>query len=703
MTSRLTRLGVKVLQTAIARLGMLIGLALAGLLPAVAVSAAPPLASELVKASLYTESATVTAAQTLWVDVHLAVAPGWHVYWKNPGDSGLPTEIDWALPGGFSAGPIAWPVPERFQLGPIANYGYAGDVDLLVPVGAPSGLAAAGSVHLGATVKYLVCAEICIPGEAKLALDLPAGAGTPDPAQAARFAAARARLPVAAPFAAQFITEPHDLRLLVPASALAGIDRASASFFPDNDNVLDQSAEPRIDQRADGLALVLAKSANPTAVVPATLDGVLVLHGADGNTHGYQISAAPAVASASEAALIGWWQALAFAFLGGLILNLMPCVFPILSLKVLGFARAAPARRHHHGIAYAVGVVLSFAALGGVLVGLRAGGSAIGWGFQLQSPLVVGLLAYLMLAMALSLSGVAEFGAGFVGIGGRLAGREGLAGAFLTGALATVVATPCTAPFMGAALGAALTAPAGLALAIFVALGAGLAAPLLLASFVPGLGRLLPRPGRWMATLKQVFAFPLYGTVAWLVWVLIQEVGPNEALMALFGLVLVGFAVWVYGRTRFAPAIPRRAGALLGGASLAGAIVFAAMLSPAAGRAVPAGGGLGYEAFTPERLAALNAEHQPVFVNLTAAWCLTCIVNERATLDRDAVRAAFAAHHVVALRGDWTRQDPEIAGFLQRFGRSGVPLYLLYDEGGTATVLPQILTEAEVIDAVGKL
>jgi thiol:disulfide interchange protein DsbD len=703
MTSRRHQWRVEFLRRILACLGILIGSALAAPLPAMSAFAAPPLASELVKASLYAEGSTVAAGQTLWVDVHLAVAPGWHVYWKNPGDSGLPTEIDWALPAGFSAGPINWPLPERFQLGPIANYGYAGDVDLLVPIDAPAGLDAAAPAHLGATVKYLVCAEICIPGEAKLALDLPAGAGTADPAQAARFAAARAGLPVAAPFSARFIVEPHDLRLLVPASALAGLDHPAASFFPDADNAIDHSAEPRVEPRADGLALVLPKSANPAAAVPATLDGVLVLRGADGHARGYQISAAPAPAPAGETGLMGWWQALAFAFLGGLILNLMPCVFPILSLKVLGFAGADPARRHHHGIAYALGVVLSFAVLGGALIALRASGSAIGWGFQLQSPLVVGLLAYLMLAMGLSLSGVAEFGAGLAGIGGRFAGREGLAGAFVTGVLATVVATPCTAPFMGAALGAALAAPAGLALAIFVALGAGLAAPLLAASFVPGIGRLLPRPGGWMATLKQVLAFLLYATVAWLIWVLIQEVGPNEALMALFGLVLVGFAVWIYGRTRFAAPRARRAGGVLALIGFAAAVIMAATLSPVAGRAPSVKDGFAYEAFTPARLATLNANHQPVFVNLTAAWCLTCIVNERATLDRDAVRAAFAAHHVVALKGDWTRQDPDIAGFLQSFGRSGVPLYLLYDKGGTATVLPQILTEAEVIDAVGKL
>jgi thiol:disulfide interchange protein len=667
-------------------------------------AAAPPRASDLVQPTLYAESGTVAPGQTLWTDLHLTIAPGWHIYWKNPGDSGLPTGIDWTLPPGFTVGAIEWPTPERFQLGPIANYGYAGGADLLVPLSAPPGLTAGAKQPIAAQVKYLVCSEICIPGEAQVSLDLGAGSGAADPAEAARFSAARSALPIAAPFAAQFVAGKSDLRLIVPAAAIAGLTQPSATFFPDSDNAIDHSAEEKVERRDGGLELVLAKATGPTAAVPKTLDGVLALRGADGGARAYRISAAPgAAATAAGSGTIGAWQAVLFAFVGGLILNLMPCVFPILSLKVLSFATAEAGRRHHHGIAYAAGVVLSFAALGGALIVLREGGAAIGWGFQLQSPLVVALLAYLMLAMGLSLSGVAEFGAGLAGIGGGLAERRGLFGAFFTGVLAVLVATPCTAPFMGAAFGFALVAPAAWALTIFVALGAGMAAPMLAASLVPGAARLLPRPGRWMATLKQVLAFPLYGTAAWLIWVLIQEVGPEGSLMALFGLVAIGFAVWVYGRTRFAAAGAQRVGGGLAGIGLALAVVLAAMLQPAAGRAPVENDGLAYEDFTPARLAALTAERKPVFVNLTAAWCLTCIVNERATLDRDAVRDAFAAHHVVALKGDWTRQDPEIARFLQSYGRSGVPLYLLYDGNGTATVLPQILTEAEIIDAVGKL
>jgi len=336
---------------------------------------------------------------------------------------------------------------------------------------------------------------------------------------------------------------------------------------------------------------------------------------------------------------------------------------------------------------------------------LRAGGSAVGWGFQLQSPVVVGLLAYLLFAMGLSLSGVADFGFGLAGVGGRFAGREGIGGAFATGILATIVATPCTAPFMGAALGFALLAPAPLALAIFVALGIGLAAPLAIATLIPGFARLLPRPGRWMVLLKQLLAFPLYGTVAWLVWVLIQEVGPEGALMALFGLVLVGFAVWVYGTTRLAGPAMRRAGTALAAAGSAAALLLALTATPSSARPEQTASrdGLRYERFSPSRLDALTAERHPVFVNLTAAWCITCLVNERATLNTAAVRQAFAEHQIVALKGDWTRQDPEITAWLQKFGRSGVPLYLLYDRSGTPNVLPQILTRSEMLDAIGKI
>jgi thiol:disulfide interchange protein len=399
---------------------------------------------------------------------------------------------------------------------------------------------------------------------------------------------------------------------------------------------------------------------------------------------------------------------LLLAFFGGVVLNAMPCVFPILSLKLLSVAQHAHRHRSEqlaHGLAYTAGVLASFAVLGIALLALRAGGQAVGWGFQLQSPVFVAMLAYLLFAMGLSLSGVANFGTALAGIGSEAALRSGLTGTFLTGVLATVVATPCTAPFMGAALGFALIAPSALAIGVFLALGFGMAAPYLAASASLRWQHILPKPGAWMEFVKQLLAFPLYGTVAWLLWVLIQEVGPGDAFAALFGLVLIAFAVWMFGRTRLASPIGRFLGTGLAAVGGAAAIVLATSLTNAGGVAhgsAAAEDGLHYEPFSAQRLSALKAEGKPVFVNLTAAWCVTCLINERVALDSAAVREAFTERHVTSLKGDWTNQNPEITGFLQQFGRSGVPLYLLYTGNGKPVVLPQILTAASVVDALGK-
>jgi thiol:disulfide interchange protein DsbD len=537
---------------------------------------AQALGADHVKAELAAQTRGAVPGSSLYVALVQKIDRGWHTYWRNPGDSGLPTEIAWDLPAGFSAGDADWPVPERFVLNGIGNYGYQGSADLLVPIAAPADLKPDSTIHFAAHATWLVCAEICIPGEAKLALDLPAAAAplASDPASASLIAAVRDRLPQAAKFRARFAVSGKELRLFIPEAALAGLDRASAAFFPLDPNVVDAAAEPKEERGADGLAVVMARASGLTAAPPPErLGGVLVLRDAGSAERRYSISAPRAATLPVDTEpSIGWLAALALAIIGGIVLNLMPCVFPVLSLKLIGLAEAVHrAEQWQHGLAYAAGVILSFALLGGVLLVLRAGGGAIGWGFQLQSPVVVGLLAYLLLAMGLGLSGVAEFGAALTGTGNRFAGGAGLAGAFATGILATIVATPCTAPFMGAALGAALIAPAPVALLIFVALGIGLALPLVLAAAIPGLARRLPRPGAWMVWFKQLLAFPLYATVAWLIWVLIQEVGPAGALTALFGLVAVGFTVWIYGRTRTIGPTGRRLGAGLAAGGIAAA------------------------------------------------------------------------------------------------------------------------------------
>ena len=668
----------------------------------------PPDPKDLVKAELVAEAASVVPETTLWVDLHLRIKPGWHIYWRNPGNSGLPTTIDWNLPSGFSAGSVSWPLPERFVQGGIGNYGYAGSADLLVPIAAPKGLVAGATAVLAAETSWLACADICIPGGAKLSLSLPVAAEpvAPDPAVAALFAAARRQLPLPAPFETRFSSSADGYRLLVPQSALAGLPSPTGTFFPSDGSLIDHAAEPRATRRSDGLEIALRK-AGATAAVPATLDGVLALRGEGGAERAFEISANPASGIPAENGLTGW-EALLLAFLGGVVLNAMPCVFPILSLKLLSLARQAHRHRSEQlgqGLAYTAGVLVSFAALGGGLLVLRAGGQAIGWGFQLQTPVFVAVIAYLLFAMGLSLSGVAAFGAGFAGAGGRLASGSGLTGTFFTGVLATIVATPCTAPFMGAALGFALIAPGSVAIGIFLALGLGLAAPYLIATIIPGWQRVLPRPGAWMDLVKQLLAFPLYGTVAWLIWVLIQQVGPGESLAALFGLVLVGFAVWIYGRTRLAAPLGRLLGIGLAAAGAVAAILLAASFTTngnGTANAAPRDK-LAYEPFTAKRLAALEATDKPVFVNLTASWCVTCLINERVALDSDAVRNVFTARGIVALKGDWTSQNPEITALLQQFGRSGVPLYLFYRGKGEPVILPQILTAASVLDALGKV
>ena len=669
----------------------------------------PPDPKDLVKAELVSETASVAPASTLWVDLRLAIKPGWHVYWRNPGDSGLPTAVDWQLPPGFSAGPISWPVPEHFVQSDIGNYGYAGTTDLLVPITVAKEVETGGTAVLAADASWLACANICIPGGAALSLKLPVAAqpAAADPAAASLFAEARRRLPLPAPFETRFVADADDYRLLVPESALAGLRDAAGVFFPNDPALIDHAAEPHAHRRGDALEIEL-KKAGAKAPMPATLDGVLALRGAGGAERAFEISANPAAALPAETVLAAW-QALLLAFLGGIVLNAMPCVFPILSLKLLSLAGQAHGRRGEqlgHGLAYTAGVLASFAALGGALLALRAGGRAIGWGFQLQTPTFVAVIAYLLLAMGLSLSGVAAFGAGFAGTGGRLAGRSGLTGTFGTGVLATIVATPCMAPFMGAALGFALIAPTALAIGIFLALGLGLAGPYLMATVIPGWQRLLPRPGPWMELVKQLLAFPLYATVAWLVWVLIQEAGPGQSLGALFGLVLVGFAVWIYGCAQLAAPLGRRLGTGLAAAGTVAAILLAVSLPTTGGATVndtPQGGRLAYEPFTAQRLSALETAGKPVFVNLTASWCVTCLVNERVALDSEAVRQAFAARGIVALKGDWTTQNPEITALLQQFGRSGVPLYLLYGGKGEPVILPQILTAASVLEALGKV
>jgi len=673
-----------------------------GLLPA---AQAQPSGNDLVDAALIAEPQSIRAGQPFWVGVRLRMAEHWHTYWRNPGDSGLATEISWALPPGFSAGPIVWPVPERIPVAHLVNYGYEGEIVLLTQITPPAQLPA-GETKLRADVNWLVCQKECIPGEATVDLALPGGNGESNPTTKAAFDAARQQVPQASPWSARMQMTDTGFVLSVAASGLEGGRIREAVFLPHQESMIEHAAAQPLTVDADGLTLQMQRGSFAAAGLPQQTGGLLLISEDIGGRLQRQAFEFPQIAYGAVGAATTDWvavlQAALLALLGGMLLNLMPCVFPVLSIKILALVSHSGQGRaqiRRHGMAYTFGILVSFAALAGLLLALRASGAQIGWGFQLQMPLVIALLAYLLFAMGLSLSGVFHVGGGFAGMGDALTRRSGYQGSFFTGVLAAVVATPCTAPFMATATGFALTQPAAVGIGIFLALGFGLALPFLILTFVPQLADRLPRPGLWMERVKQALAFPLYATVAWLVWVLSQQVGQQGLLAAMLGLVLVAAAAWSFG--------------LRGRVAMASAVVMllatvGALYSTARDPATPAAAvaqmqpGSATEAFSRQKLDSLVAQQKPVFVNMTAAWCITCMVNERTALSSDSVQAAFRERGIIYMKGDWTNQDPEITRVLEQNGRSGVPLYLYY-AGGKSVVLPQILTPAIVLEHLDQL
>jgi thiol:disulfide interchange protein DsbD len=703
---------MRLLLAALALIGAVLGAAPP---PALALESAP-VVSPRATATLAAEAAAVAPDEPFRIGLRLRLAPGWHTYWKNAGDAGAPPEITLRLPEGAAAGPIEWPAPQRIPYGPLVNFGYEDEVLLPLRVTPPAGLAPGDSLPVEAEANWLVCEQICIPETGRFRLDLPvAAAARPDPALAPLFAAAEAAQPRPAPWAARVAAGPgRAARLLLDGPGLSPATVREAFFFPDAPDALDHAAPQRLTVREGGLALALAR-AESAAAFPDPLSGVLAITDGGGRRAAFAL-AAP-VAAPAPAAAPALWQALGLALLGGLLLNLMPCVFPVLAMKALGLARLAGAARgavRREAMGYTLGVVAAFAALGGLLLGLRAAGAAAGWGFQFTAPAFVAGMAWLMLAVGLNLAGVYALGRGgapvaaAANLAGGIAARrqDTLLGSAATGVLAVLLATPCTAPFMAAAIGAALAMDPAATLAVFLALGLGLAAPSAALAAAPGLARALPRPGPWMERLRQGLAFPMFGAAAWLVWVLAQQAGPDGVLVALLGGVLVGFGAWALGAAqRAGGARGRRIGA---GLALAAALAAAALLpglgaAPPASAAAAAGpsGTDGAEPWSETRLAALRAEGRPVFVNATAAWCISCQVNERVALRAAAVRAAFAAGRVAYLKADWTRGDPAVGALLRAHGREGVPLYLIYPaDGGPPEVLPQILTEGIVLRAL---
>lgn len=675
-------------------------------------------ATEQVQAQLVASANAVRPGDQIVLGVQQRIIPHWHTYWRNPGDSGIATTIAWSLPAGASAGDIRWPVPSRFKLGPITNLGYEKEVTLLSSVSVPDDAKAGDTFPIQAKVNWLVCQEVCIPQEVQLDLALPIlkkgaalGPGSPLIDQA------KARLPVESPWPVQVEQRADKLALTINSPELQAAKAKDIWFYPAKWGQVVHNAEQTLRQEGEALVLDLQPGEDPVAP-GGTLSGVLVVTEGGGNgavVKGFNVEATvkpSGVATPGSAPVnIGLAAALSLALLGGLILNLMPCVFPVLSIKALALlshAEQTPSQRRLHGLVYTLGVLASFALLAGLLIALKAGGAQVGWGFQFQSPLFVLAVAYLMFAVGLSLSGVFSIGGSVAGVGSSLAERSGYSGSFFTGVLATIVATPCTAPFMGGAVGYALAQPAGVLLAVFLSLGLGLALPYLALSTWPALQRALPRPGLWMERVKQGFAFPMYATAAWLVWVLAQQAGINSVAIALAGMVAIAFAAWLYESFRHGQGLPRLAG--MGVASLALLVAVmggyvginassanTASSTPQAGEAAEH-----WEPYTAQRLQDLRAKGDPVFVNLTAAWCITCLVNERVALSESSVMSAFKDAGITYLKGDWTNQDPQITKMLAQFGRSGVPLYAFYPKGVDAApvVLPQLLTPEVVLAAL---
>jgi len=683
-----------------------------------------------VDAELVAEMTGIAPGQDTWVALRLDHMENWHTYWKNPGDAGRATEITWTLPEGVTAGDIVWPTPKRIELpADLVDFGYENEIFLLVPLSIPASYQGE-SLDITANAQWLECEDICIPGGAVVSLSLPvmdATQITPNEQWVEAFSLTRASIPTSnVSFDSTFSISEGNLNILVQATEAVFADASEISFIPGEHRVFNYVSPQEITYQLSSLQLTHEHHPRLSAA-PEEITGLLLVTDESGQQISFEIAATPDGISASDlggllaanaegitnATAVSEMNLLlvfAFALLGGLILNLMPCVFPVLSLKVLSLAsnsKSSQQEKRLHGLAYTAGVIVAFLILASVLLSLQAGGALIGWGFHLQSPWFISLLIFLFFIMGLSMSGVVEFGTSIMGVGTELQDKEGYTGSFFTGILASVVASPCTAPFMGAALGFAFTQTASIALTVFVALGLGMALPFLLVSFNPTLSKLLPHPGKWMLTFKQILAFPLYATAVWLLWVLGNQTGTDGMALVIACCVLLAAAAWLYQRRHdIQSAFWRYANALI--ILLCLAVTIGVVRSPLLETQTIASGiseDAAYEAYSDARLAELRSNGQPVFVNMTASWCITCLVNEKVALNSEAVITALAENNITYLKGDWTNNDPEITEVLRRYETSGVPLYLIYpsDPSLPAEVLPQILTTGVVLDAIERI
>jgi len=663
-----------------------------------------PVQAQHLTVELTPSPANFVAGQENTVGLHFKLDSGWHIYWVNAGDAGGPTTVEWTLPKGITAGPLLFPAPKRLPLGPLMDFGYEGDVTLPVKLQVAQG---AKPGMLQAKVDWLVCREVCIPGKALLGLSYSIGGSAGNQAQTDALQSAVKLLPQPLPSGAKSHVDVTQNAFALTLTTGQRIDHAE--FYPFDQGQVANAAVQKITPLADGVRIDLVKDDTLTTM-PAQLHGLVKL----GDTLAYDVTApvsgaaaafaispgdastpafpAPAT-SANTVSGVTLWGALGLALLGGIILNLMPCVFPVLFLKGLSLVQSTGeerSRTRKPGLVYTLGILVSFWVIVAVLLVLRTSGARLGWGFQLQSPAFIAVLCCGLFFFALSLAGMFDFGLSLTSAGGGLAQKQGYAGSFFTGVLATVVATPCTAPLMGAAIGFALAQPAWVAFAVFTAVAVGLALPYLLLSFFPAWTRVLPKPGAWMEVLKQVTSVPLFATVIWLAWVFgtLEPTGVGAMALLLFGLLVIAIAAWVLGRW------PAKWGSAIAAIMLAAV----ALAIPLTHRTETK---LTWQPYSAAALADARAGGKPVFIDFTAAWCLSCKVNEAAVLNSSEVQQRLGSGGLVLMRADWTKYDPAITAELASLGRSGVPTYVIYPaHGGAPDVLPELLSKSVVLNAL---
>ena len=676
--------------------------------------------SDHAEGTLVFERSAATPGDSFLGALKLDLAEGWHVYWKNPGDSGLPPTAEWTPSPGVTFGDFRFPAPHAIPLATLMNYGYEQQVVLPFQIQIAADAKPGTEAPIGGKIEYLICADVCIPEDIELSTTLRIAASPETDADgSAIIVGTLAHIPVALTGKASVERTSTGFRLAAADAGLAGAIGTAKNirFFPDGPE-LSNPAKQIVKTGPEGVSIELTASDFAKAG-DQNLNGIIVLTDGDGSTRAWEIAALPgpapagvadkefinadtsgitpppAVAAAAPLGFTDLLITLGLAFVGGLVLNLMPCVLPVLTIKAAGLVHTAhnPKESRAHGLAYLGGVVVCFAAIGGILIALRAAGEQAGLGFQLQYPPITAFFALVMFAVGLNLLGVFEMGGSLMGVGSGLAERGGTSGAFFTGLLAAFVGAPCVGPFMAPAFATALAQPAPVVMAVFVVVGIGLAAPFVLLSFTPAFAKVLPKPGRWMETFRQVLAFPMFITVLWLLWVLAGQSGPDGIIAVLAGGIALGFGIW----------LAKKIGQGTAGRIVASLVILAAFVVPSVSTTwlkAEASTEISANAWSPEKVAELQAEGRVIFVDFTARWCVTCQFNKTALHDASVARA-FTDLNVAFLEADWTNKDKVIASELAKHGAAGVPLYLVYPASGAAPQkLDQILTPGMIETAV---